>query len=292
MDKNKQTLQEKVADFGIESGQPIFLIDYNLFERFGHDLDEIVTHLTTTYPTIFDSSVNDHERLIDLLKTALHADHCSFNKKENGTKIISFISMPVNDFYLYEAAHKASATPVDDNNALTPEARIAMIEAQDSWDDYVLYHELFHAIDPRLQNVTVEQNSDPTLKFTHQVEFFADFASCLYLASKGNDLFLDVAKQRSRDLQSSSMSSTFKKGQFGYSNHQIYAIFKAIKIDPIGMTIAEIVNVTTAVTEEFAFDSKKLGELAAFALNLNENDVKARITAMGTGTLAVINRNR
>ncbi len=292
MGKNIQTLQEKVADFAKESGQPIFLIDYTLSERFDYDLDDITAHLVSTHPTIFDDNPEDYERYIDILKTSLKESHFSFHDKENGTKIIGFLDTPSDDFYLYEAAHKACPNPTGDDNSPIPEAKTIMIEAQDVWEDYVLYHELFHAIDPRLQSLTTKQDPEPSLKFRHQAEFFADFASCLYLASKGNNIFLDVAKKRSRDLQSSSLSSDFKQGQFAYSNHHIYAVFKKLEIDPIGLTIPDIVHITTAVTEKFAFDSQRLAGLAGFALDLDKKDIILRMTAMSTGTLSVIKRDR
>lgn len=201
-----------------------------------------------------------------------------FPSKNNGVKIIGF-----------EKDLKRHTLNIYGTNTLKERYLSLAINytGEENWADFALYHELFHAIDPNLPEFP--NASDLSIEALHKAEFFADFAACLYMASKGVDMFLDAAKMRALSLQTpehKGVKENFNETMFIHGNHHIYTIFKKEKIDPIGMSIQDIVTLTTKLTEEYAFNATELEGLNKFREDISLENANRRINRIMNGTIA------
>lgn len=236
------TIKEKVANFARETQHAIFVIDQDLFNRNDHDIDRIMNELRRDNLAIFAADLWPKQSLTDFLTQALERKVIRSNHTPNGTQIISFLDTE-KPIIAYLAPTHHHLLKNKDN---------------DVWRDFALYHELFHVIDEALKGLYVSAFQPISISTIHRTEFFADFGSCLYLASKGHDLFMDVAKMRALNVRAQSHKNSFNLRDITYCNHRLYKAYEQSNLTPKDMDLGQIITATKENVERHAFTRHQL----------------------------------
>ncbi len=240
-----QTIKEKVAAFAKASGESIFVVDQILFDRHNNNIAAIAHDLRESHPSIFGADLWEEETLSDFLSQAQARKVIRSNKTPNNTQIISFLETerPIIEHLAPSHHHLLDVK----NNML--------------WQDFALYHELFHAADDELQGLYVSAFQPISISTIHRTEFFADFAACLYMASKGHDMFLDVARLRGLNIRENSHKDSFNIRSITYCNHRLYAAYKKENLASENMSVTDIIKATRNAVDRHAFSRHQLDSL-------------------------------
>ena len=260
-----EQLQKLVDDFAREAKQPIFLIDRSLTEAFDNDDQGLITYIMRTVgytgTKLEDKALRTHFFNF-IISTQTH-NYGASPDNYNGYRMFGYHEEE-NIPPLSRLLKKTVYTKLDENN---------LFDATDEdWRDFNLYHELFHFLD---ETVSTEGPDDDAQEHYH--EFFADFAACLYMASKGKNMFLNVAKIRAIDMHAKGLEGTFGMHATGYANHHIYGIFRKEKIDTDNLSIADIVDITKDMARKYAFDNNQLKNLYNYMERLTPDNSKNRL---------------
>lgn len=247
------TRQQKVSDFSAKSGQKIAYIDHELALNLDYNIDAITKHIKHLFPVELGNESLDIKS--EVRQLVLRKYIAALYNDINRIKLVSFIKKP--DKHIF--AHLSCAIGMRESHL----KEIMIEQNDDKWCDFFLHHELFHAIDPLFKNLSARENP----MFKHQIEFFADFGACLYLATQGVDMFVDVARYRAASVHNRQLNryQSLSAQSLAYSTEHIYAIFKKEDINPIGMTLEDVVETTLVMRDKYA---------------LNETSFKRRLSSL------------
>lgn len=259
------TLRNIVEEFAREAEQPIFLIDKSLADQFHDDDQTVITYMMKSmgYNGTERQDKTLRSLFLDIVLAAYTYGYTATIKSFKNHRIVGFVECgnpPILSRTLKKSVREAVKNPqIFDANTT-------------DWRDFTLYHELFHLVDQ-----TINENGPENDEQEHYHEFFADFGACLYMASKGRDMFLDVAKIRALDMQAKGLSDAFGPSAASYANHRIYAIFKKEKIDPTNMSLKDMIALTHKMTQKYAFKNHDLKKLTHFMTDLSATESKQRL---------------
>ncbi len=258
-------LRDIVKEFAREAEQPIFLIDKSLADQFHDDDQAVITYMMKSmgYSRAERSDKALRIMFLDIILAAYTFGYTATLQTFKNHRIVGFVEKD-NPQPLSRTLRKSVREAVKN---------LQIFDATSAdWRDFTLYHELFHLVDQTINPDGAENDEQE-----HYHEFFADFGACLYMASKGRNMFLDVAKIRALDMQAKGLLDAFGPGAASYANHRIYAIFKREKINPTDMSLKEMIAVTHKMTQKYAFKDQGLKKMYTFMANLTPAQSKARL---------------